>query len=95
MKYVYLITVDDHYDGMEYYLCDTKAAADKLFKKIVKEKYFDPEEDTEEDFEEACNKGFWESKHEDIITYYSWYWESQNTDTVTVLKHQVLTEDEI
>lgn len=79
MKHVYLIMVDDHYDGMEYYLCDTKAAADKLFKKIVKS-YFDPEKDTKEDFEEACNKGFWESKHEDIIAY---------------SKHQVLTEDEI
>lgn len=36
--------------------------------------------DPEEDFKKAC---------------YSWYWESQNTDTVMVLKHQVLTEDEI
>ena len=80
MKYVYLITVDDYYDGMEYYLCDTEAAADKLFKKIVKEKYFDPKEDTEEDFKKAC---------------YSWYWESQNKDTIMVSKHQVLTEDEI
>ena len=81
MKYVYLIMVDDHYDGMEYHLCATEAAADKLFKKIVKdEKYFDPEKDTEEDFKEAC---------------YDWYWESRNKDTIMVSKHQVLTEDEI
>lgn len=80
MKYVYLITVDDHYDGMEYYFCDTKAAADKLFKKIIKEKYFDSKKDTKEDLEEACCE---------------WYWESLDGDTVMVLKHQVLTEDEI
>ena len=81
MKHAYLTTVDHHYDSPDYYLCATEAAADKLFKKILilRENYFDPEEDTEEDFK-AC---------------YSWYWESQNTDTVMVLKHQVLTEDEI
>ena len=80
MKHAYLITVDHHYDSPDYYLCATEAAADKLFKKILREKYFDPKEDTEEDFKKAC---------------YSWYWESQNTDAVMVLKHQVLTEDEI
>ena len=79
MKYVYLIMVEDHYGDVEYHLCATEAAADKLFKKIVKEKYFDPKE-TEEDFKEAC---------------YDWYWESQNKDTIMVSKHQVLTEDEI
>ena len=79
MKYVYLITVDDHYGDVEYHLCATEAAADKLFKKLV-EKYFDSEKDTEEDFKEAC---------------YDWYWQSQNKDTIMVSKHQVLTEDEI
>lgn len=47
---VYLITVDDHQEGMSYHICATENAADKLFRKIVKEKYFDPEEDTKEDF---------------------------------------------
>ena len=79
MKYVYLIMVEDHYGDVEYHLCATEAAADKLFKKLV-EKYFDSEKDTEEDFKEAC---------------YSWYWESRNKDTIMVSKHQVLTEDEI
>ena len=79
MKYVYLIMVEDHYGDVEYHLCATEAAADKLFKKLV-EKYFDSEKDTEEDFKEAC---------------YCWYWESQNKDTIMVSKHQVLTEDEI
>ena len=79
MKYVYLIMVEDHYGDVEYHLCATEAAADKLFKKLV-EKYFDSEKDTEEDFKEAC---------------YDRYWESQNKDTIMVSKHQVLTEDEI
>ena len=75
MKYAYLITVDDHYEGMNYYLCATEVAADKLFKKIIKEKYFDPKKDTKEDLEEAC---------------YEWYWESRNGDTVMVSRRQML-----
>lgn len=65
---VYLIVVDDHQEGMEYHVCATSAAADKLFQKIVKENYFDPEEDTKKDFEEACEQWFWESQYGDIIT---------------------------
>ena len=33
---VYLITVDDHQEGMSYHICATENAADKLFRKIVK-----------------------------------------------------------
>ena len=66
---VYLITVDDHQEGMSYHICATENAADKLFRKIIKEKYFDPEEDTKEDFWEACEQWFWESQYEDIVTY--------------------------
>lgn len=80
MKYAYLITVDDHYDGMEYHLCATEAAADKLFKKIIKEKYFDPKKDTKEDLRRAC-----------IV----WLWKTRDDDIVMVSKYQVLTEDEI
>lgn len=65
---VYLIVVDDHQEGMEYHVCATSAAADKLFQKIVKENYFDPEEDTKEDFEEACEQWFWESQYGDVVS---------------------------
>lgn len=80
MKYIYLIIVDYHYDRSEYYFCATEAAADKLFQKIVKEKYFDPEKDTEEDFKRACSERYWESQHKDMIM---------------VSKRQALTEEEI
>lgn len=82
MKHAYLTTVDHHYDSPDYYLCATEAAADKLFKKILilRENYFDPEEDTEEDFK-AC---------------YSWYyWDGWNGDIARVSTRQLLTEDEI
>lgn len=65
---VYLIVVDDHQEGMEYHVCATLATANKLFQKIIKENYFDLEEDTKEDFEEACEQWFWESQYGDIIT---------------------------
>lgn len=77
---VYLITINGHQEGKKYYICATETAADKLFRKIIKEKYFDPEKDTKEDFEEACEQWFWESQYEDIVT---------------CLKYHVLTEEEI
>lgn len=57
---VYLIVVDDHQEGMEYHVCATLAAANKLFQKIVKENYFYPEEDTKDDFGESCEQWFWD-----------------------------------
>ena len=65
---VYLITVNDHQEGMSYHICATENAADKLFRKIVKEKYFPPPDHTKEDFCEACEQWFWESQYEDIVT---------------------------
>lgn len=65
---VWLIIVDDHQEGMNYHICATEAAADKLFQKIVKENYFEPEEDTKADFEEACEQWFWESQYGDVVT---------------------------
>ena len=65
---VYVITVDDLYKGTKFYVRATQAGAENLFKKIVKD-YFDPEEDTEKDLEEACDLGFWESKNGHVVTY--------------------------
>jgi hypothetical protein len=77
---VYLITVEDHQEGMGYHVCATEADADTLFQKIIKENYFDSEKDTRKDFWEAC---------------YRWFWKSQHRDTVTCLKCHVLTEEEV
>ena len=65
---VYVITVDDLYKGTKFYVRATKAGAENLFKKIVKD-YFDPEENTEEELEKACDLWFWESKHGHVVTY--------------------------
>ena len=67
---VYVITVDELYKGTKFYVRATKAGAKNLFKKIVKEVYFfdQGEEDTEEEFEEAWDLGFWESKNGNVVT---------------------------
>lgn len=66
---VYLVTVDDLQKGMSYHVCASLAGAENLFKKIVRENYFDPEEDTEEDLKDACLLTLWESKHGDVVKY--------------------------
>ena len=64
---VYVITVDDLYKGTKFYVRATKAGAENLFKKLVKD-YFDPEENTEEELEEAWDLWLWESKHGHVVT---------------------------
>ena len=66
---VYLITVDDLQKGMSYHVCASLTGAENLFKKIVRENYFDPEEDTDEDLKDACAMQFWESKYGDVVKY--------------------------
>ena len=65
---VYVITVDDLYKGTKFYVRATQAGAQNLFKKIIMENYFDSEEDTEKDLEEACDLGFWENKNGNVVT---------------------------
>ena len=64
---VYVITVDDLYKGTKFYVRATQAGAENLFKKIVKD-YFDHEENTEKELEEAWDLGFWESEHGHVVT---------------------------
>ena len=66
---VYLITVYDLYKGMKFHVRATLVGAQNLFKKIVKEKYFDLSEDTEKDLKAECDFGFWESKRGDVVKY--------------------------
>lgn len=77
---VYLITVDDIQEGRECYVCATSTAADKLFQKIVKERYFEPGIDAKEDLTEACDHWFWQSRYGDVIE---------------CLEYHVLNEDEV
>ena len=67
---VYVITVDDLYKGTKFYVRATKAGAQNLFMKIVKEVYFSDqgEEDMKEELEEAWDLGFWESKNGNVVT---------------------------
>ena len=65
---VYVITVDDLYKGTKFHVRATQAGAQNLFKKIIMENYFDSEEDTEKDLEQACYEWYWESQHGHIVT---------------------------
>ena len=67
-KTVYQIVIDNHFGDPDYYICEDEAAANKLFEQVVRDYFFDPAEDTEEDLQEAVRNWYWLSDMDDVIT---------------------------